>query len=166
MHLALTLFSIFAVWRWGDWKHWQRYHPTMLYITAGGFLYEYISKDYVMWIFHPDFLYNHTLVVVTYAVLTMPLNVLLYLSHFPESNKWRQLLYICKWVAIYAVGELVLEYFGRISYQHGWNYYHSILFDMMMFPMLRLHHVKPLIAYVLSVIIVVAMLWMYQVPLK
>jgi hypothetical protein len=49
-------------------------------------LYEYLTKDQTMWKFHPDFLYNHTVTVVVYAVLTMPLNIFLFLSTLPEKG--------------------------------------------------------------------------------
>lgn len=163
MHVAITLFTIFATWRWGDLKHWRQYHPTMLFITAGGLLYEYLTKDYILWVFHPDFLYNQELTVIVYAVVTMPLSIFLFLSHYPQSLR-RQIIYIAQWVIIYVFAELVLLYFGRISYQHGWSLFHSVLFDMMMFPMLRLHHTKPLLAYSISVVIIVLLMLWLKVP--
>jgi len=163
MHVAITLFTIFATWRWGDLKHWRQYHPTMLFITVGGLLYEYLVHDYTLWVFHPDFLYNHKLTVIIYAVITMPLSVFIFLSHYPQTLR-RQILYLAKWVIIYISAEFILLYFGRISYQHGWNLFHSLLFDIMMFPMLRLHHTKPLWAYQISVVIIVILMLLFKVP--
>lgn len=163
MHVAITLLTIFAAWRWGDRKNWKQYHPTMLFITAGGLLYEYLTKDYTLWVFRPDFLYNHKLTIIVYALVTMPLSVLIFLSHYPQTLK-RQILYLAEWVIIYASVELVLLYFGRISYQHGWNFVHSLLFNTIMFPMLRLHHTRPLRAYQISVVIIVVLMLLFKVP--
>ncbi|MBB3110180.1 hypothetical protein FHS18_002247 [Paenibacillus phyllosphaerae] len=165
MHVALALFSIFCAWRWADWRNWKLYHPTMLYITCGGFLYEYLTKDQTMWMFHPDFLYNHTVTVVVYAVLTMPLNVLLFLSTFPPTLG-KQLRHFAIWIAIYGGMEWVMMITGRISYKNDWGLLHSLLFDLMMFPMLVLHHKRPLVAYALSVPIVWGLLLIFKIKLN
>ena len=166
MHLAVALFTVFAAWRWGDWRQWKQYHTSMLYIMSAGFLYEYLTKDYILWVFHPDFLYNHSVTVIVYAVLTMPLSVLIFLSRYPTSSLKKQIFYIAKWVSIYGVFEWILQITGGISYKNGWNFWYSVLFDLMMFPMLRLHHKKPLIAYGLSLIITILLMWYFKVPLK
>jgi len=166
MHAAIALLTIFAVWRWSDWKNWRRYHPSMLFIATGGLLYEFITSDQTMWRFHPDFLYNHTVTVIIYAVLTMPLTVLLYLDHYPETETiGKKIRYICLWIGIYIAVETILLLTGRISYEHGWNLFYSLLFDMMMFPMIRLHHTRPLLAYVISIPIVVVLTRLFEIKL-
>ncbi|WP_321166471.1 CBO0543 family protein [Paenibacillus sp. Soil766] len=166
MHVVIALFTIYSVWRWADWKNWYKYHSTMLFIMAGGLLYEYLTKDFHLWVFHPDFLYNHRITVIVYAVITMPLSVLLFLSSYPTTTKLKELVYLFKWVFIYSIVELALQIFGRISYDNGWTFWHSVMFDVMMFPMLRLHHIKPLRAYLLSLIIIVVLMWYFKVPLN
>ncbi|AFC28458.1 CBO0543 family protein [Paenibacillus mucilaginosus] len=165
MHVAYSILIILAAWRWGDWKNWRLYHPSMLFITAGGLLYEYLTKDQTMWKFHPDFLYNQTVTVVVYALVTMPLSVLIFLSLYPKTIG-RKLIHFGLWIAIYASGEWVLLSMGRISYQNNWSLRYSILFDMMMFPMIRLHHTKPLIAYGLSIPIVVSLIYLFHIQLE
>ncbi|QGQ95519.1 hypothetical protein EHS13_11830 [Paenibacillus psychroresistens] len=164
MHLLITLCTVFAVWRWADWKNWQKYHTTMLYIVVGGLLYEYLTKGFVLWVFHPDFLYNQRITIIIYAIFTMPLSVLLFLSNYPPTNKLKQLKYLLKWIFIYSIAELALQILGKITYENNWTYWYSVLFDVMMFPMLRLHYVKPLRAYFLSIIIIVGLMWYFKVP--
>lgn len=165
MHVAICLFTIFSVWRWGDWQNWRKYHATMFYIVAGGLLYEYLTKDHTLWSFHPDFLYNQQMTVIVYAFVTMPLSVLLFLSRFPQTIK-KQLIYLTKWLLIYTIAEIILQYFGRISYQNGWSLFHSFLFDIMMFPMLIFHHKRPLLAYLVSIVIVVLLMHWFDVPMS
>lgn len=165
MHLIVCLFTIFATWRWGDWQNWRKYHPTMFYIAAGGLLYEYLTRGYTMWFFYPDLLFNEKITVIIYALVTMPLSVLIFLSRYPQTIR-KQLIYLTKWVFIYAFVETILHSFGRISYQHGWNLFYSLLFDMMMFPMLIFHHKKPLWAYLVSIAIVVLLMHWFHVPLN
>lgn len=164
MHVLYAFLVILATWRWGDWRNWKQYHPSMLYITAGGFLYEYLTKDQTMWKFHPDFLYNQTVTVVVYAIVTMPLTVLIFLSRYPKTL-YKQFIHYGLWIGIYSFGEWILQSMGRISYQHNWSLWYSILFDIMMFPMIRLHHSRPLIAYGLSIPIVVVLLFIFQIKL-
>ncbi|WP_159881816.1 CBO0543 family protein [Paenibacillus puerhi] len=160
MHVCLAVFSAFAAWKWADWRHWKHYQSTMLYITVGGMLYEYLTDDRNLWVFHPDFLYNQRMTVLVYAVLTMPLNVLIFLSTLPRQGKLRIVLHIMLWVAIYAAAEGLLQMFGRIQYAHGWTFWHSVWFDLIMFPMLLLHHKRPGTAYILSLFIIgFLMLW-------
>jgi len=165
MHLTLAILTVIAAWRWSDWKHWRMYHPSMLYIAAGGLLYEYITKNQTMWLFHPDFLYNQTITVIVYAVLTMPLTVLIFLSNFPETLG-KQIRHIGYWIGIYIAVEAILLTTGRISYQNGWNFWYSFLFDCMMFPMIRLHHTRPLLAYVISLPIVVLLVHLFHIRLE
>jgi uncharacterized Tic20 family protein len=165
MHLVITLFTFFSVWCWADWKNWRKYHPTMLYIVGTGLLYEYLTKDHPLWIFHPDFLFNHEITVIIYTIITMPLSILLFLSRYPTTTKLLQLKYILTWVAIYTFFELVLHISGRISYENGWTYWYSVMFDLMMFPMLRLHHVKPLRAYALSLLIIIVLMWYFKLKI-
>lgn len=164
MHIAIALFTIFSAWRWADRKNWRNYHPTMLFITSGGLLYEFLTKNHSLWVFHPDFLYNQSLVVLIYAVITMPLCVLIFLSCYPKT--WtKQVVFLLLWISIFVATEGILELCGRISYQHGWSFWHSVLFDIMMFPMLRLHHLKPIRAYIISIIIIVILMVWLKVPL-
>ncbi|MDQ0899316.1 CBO0543 family protein [Paenibacillus sp. V4I7] len=102
MHLAIALFIIYATWKWADWRNWKQYHASMFFIMAGGFLYEYLTKDFPMWVFHPDFLYNHEMTVIVYAIVTMPLNVLIFLSRYPQPWK-KQITFIAMWIAVYGV---------------------------------------------------------------
>lgn len=164
LHLIIALFTIFSTWRFGDWANWKKYHTTMLYIAAGGLLYEYLSNGHKYWIFHSDVLFNEQLTVIVYALVTMPLSVLIFLSRYPRTYK-KQFIYLIKWVIIYASAELILQCFGRITYQHGWSFYHSLLFDIMMFPMLIFHHWKPLWAYLVSIFIVIFLMQYFNVPM-
>ncbi|QHT61013.1 hypothetical protein GXP70_14345 [Paenibacillus lycopersici] len=166
MHLGLAILSVMTAFKWADWKHWKKYHPTMLFMAVGAFLYEYLTKDQTMWKFHPDFLYNHTVTVVVYAIATMPLNIFLFLSRLPERGFWKKSLHVAIWTAIYSLTEWAMVHTGRISYQNNWSLLYSILFDLMMFPMMILHHRRPVTAYLFSIVIVCCLLHAFEVELE
>ena len=143
----------------------EKISPHYVLHSGGGLLYEYLTRDNTMWYFYPDFLFNEKMIVIIYALVTMPLSVLIFLSRYPQTSK-KQLIYLTKWVFIYVFVETILLSFGRILYQHGWSLFHSLLFDMMMFPMLILHHKKPLWAYLVSIVIVFLLMHWFDVPMS
>lgn len=165
MHIVISILTIIASMKWGKWKNWQDYHPSMLFIAAGGLLYEYIVQENTLWKFHPDFIYGHEMVVIVYAVITMPISIFLYLSHFPE--RWfLRVFYIVAWSVIYITVEWMLLKFDRISYQNGWSILFSFLFDLVMFSVIALHHHKPIRSYIISLFIIIFLIAYFDVPFK
>ncbi|WP_404328432.1 CBO0543 family protein [Mesobacillus maritimus] len=165
MHVAIAVLTIMASFKWGNWKNWREYHASMFFIATGGLLYEYIVKGNTLWKFHPDFLYGQEMVVIVYAVITMPISIFLFLSHFPE--RWFQRLnYILLWSGIYISVEWILYVFGRISYQNGWEIWYSFLFDIVMFSVIALHQYKPFRAYIISLFIIIFLISSFDVPFK
>ena len=163
MHFAITVLTLLASFKWGNWIEWRKYHASMLFISTGGLLYEYIVKDYTLWKFHPDFLYGHEMTVIVYALITMPVSIFLFLTHFPES--WfNRLFYIMLWSGIYIAVEWILHIFGRISYQNEWVLGYSYLFDLVMFSVIALHQRYPFRAYILSFFIIIFLIVYFKVP--
>ncbi len=163
MHVTIAILTIIASLIWGNWKQWRDYHASMLFIATAGLLYEYIVKDYRLWKFHPDLLYGHDMTVLVYALITMPVSILLFLSHFPERWSYR-LMYILLWSGIYIVIEWILNVFGRISYSNGWKFWHSFIFDIALFSIISLHQYKPFRAYILSIFIIIFLIVYFKVP--
>lgn len=139
------------------------YHASMLFIATAGLLYEYIVKDYRLWKFHPDLLIGHDMTVIVYALITMPVSILIFLSHYPERWFFR-LIYMLLWSGIYIAVEWILNLFGRISYQHGWKLWHSFVFDIVLFFIIALLRYKPFRAYILSIFIIIFLIFYFKVP--
>lgn len=165
MHVAIAVLTIMASLKWGNWKNWREYHASMFFICVGGLLYEYIVKENTLWKFHPDFLYGQEMVVIVYALITMPISILIFLSHFPK--KWFQrLMFIMLWSGIYILVEWILNVFKRISYQNGWKFWYSFLFDIVMFSVIALHQYKPFLAYIFSLFIIIFLITYFDIPFK
>ncbi|MBB6453108.1 hypothetical protein HNQ94_001556 [Salirhabdus euzebyi] len=163
MHVATALFVLFAVWKWGDWRNWEKYHTTMLYFAVGNLLYNFLTANYFLWRLDADFLSNHTVTEILYTLIIFPGTAMLFLCNMPK-DKHRRNIHIIKWISIYALWELGFVFTKSIEYQYGWTYWWSVSFDIFMFPMLLLHHKKPLIAYLLSIPIGIFFLWWFDVP--
>jgi hypothetical protein len=137
LHIAVILFTIFAAWRWGDWRNWPKYHLTMLFISGGALLYLFLYKDALLWDLQHH-LMNHTLTELLYVLTVLPLTVLLFLSNYPDGFG-KQAYRIIKFIAIYSIMEFIYYKFGLITYKYGWNFWLSIGWYCMMFPVLALH---------------------------
>lgn len=166
MHVAIAIMTILASLKWANWKNWRQHHPGMLFIATGGLLYEYIVKGHSLWKFHPDFLYGTDMTVIVYALITMPVSVLIFLNHFPREGLVRISGHILLWTIIYITFEWVLLIFGRISYSHGWHIWFSFLFDIAMFSIIGLHERRPFRAYLISVFIIALLIIIFKVPFE
>jgi hypothetical protein len=163
LYIAVILVTVFAVWRWGDWKNWRKYHSTMLFIIVGVLLYLFLYKNALLWDLQKHIL-NHTLTELLFAFTVLPSTVLLLLTNYPDSFKG-QSYRIGKFIAIYSIVELIYWKMGFIDYDHGWNFWLSIGWYCMMFPMLVLHLKKPLYAYIASVVGLVIFLYLFPVKM-
>jgi len=166
MHVTLILWSIFAAWRWGDWRHWKQYHTTMLFMALSSAMYDVLVNDgsFYLWRYVGNPYFSEEMASLLYTTVAFPATALIFLSNFPD-EKWKQVCRIGKYVAIYVILEIVGLYFGTISHAHSWNIWWSTLFDLVMFSILRLHHTRPLLAYVLSVGIAAYLMLHFQVSL-
>lgn len=164
MHILITLIVILAIFIRGDFRHWKEFHSTMLYIAVGNLMYNFLAANYLLWRFNPDIMSNHTLTEVVYTCVVFPGTALMFLSTFPKTSKRITFHYIT-WIGLYVGFEIMFLFLNKIYYQYGWNLGWSALFDCIMFPMLRLHSKKPLLAYLLSIPIAVFFIIYFDVPI-
>lgn len=164
MNFAFGIFCLLLMWRFGDWKNYKKFYSTILFMIMGDLMYNLFTYQAPTWKYNPDFLLlNHTIVNLWVMITVYPATVLIYLSHFPE-KKGRQILYILFWVFLYGVIELVGYYiFDAIDHFNGWNMGWSLLFDLILFIMLPIHHKRPLLAWGLSLIVIIVLLNIFNV---
>jgi hypothetical protein len=164
MNMIFGLIFLFVGWKFGDWRHLKKYYPTILYFIIGDLLYNVLTYEHVMWNYNEDgFFPNHTLTNLWIMITVYPATVITYLAHFPQKRMF-QAVYILLWVTIYACWELLNIYvFGIIEHFNEWNMWWSFLFDIIIFVMLVVHHKRPLLAWGLSVVIIVIFLRLFDV---
>lgn len=165
MHLALTLLMVVFVWWMGAWKEWQKYHTTMMYFALGNVTYNFLTANYFLWKMKPDFFPNHSLTEMAYTFIVFPATSLLFLYNYPTTTKKKFWHYI-RWIGVFILVEWFFTTNDRMVYQHGWNLMWSAIFDVSMFPMLRLHYKRPLLAYGFSTVLCVFWIWMFKVPVN
>lgn len=165
MHVLVAVWAVAAAWLRADWRRWYLYQSTMLYMGFLNMIYNFITNDFQLWETVPDLAFmNHMRIELLYSVVLFPATVLLFLSRLPDGNK-KRLLHVVKWATLYTSVELVAMWRGAIVYHNGWNLGWSLAFNAIAFPMLILHHKKPLIAYGLSVFFTVSFVLIFKVPM-
>ena len=163
--IILATAFVISAWKWGDWKNWKLYHSTILYFVLGDMFYNYLSTDYPLWLHLPVDPIHRYLVVKLLVQLCFVCTALIYLGRYPK-ERWKAILWIGFWVTCYSLIEGGLILMDAMKHYNGWTFLHSVFFNCMMFPMLRLHFKRPLLAYILSVPIVIALLKMTQLPFR
>lgn len=162
--IIVTIIMVLSAWKWGDWRHWRLYYPTMLFFALGDITCGFLTYNYPLWEFESPLL-KTTLSDLLISLVFFPATVLLYLPHFPKKIK-KQVPYILLWVLIYTAIEHVSYLLGFFSYHNGWNIWWSVLFNSAMFPILRVHHKKPLLALFISMIAALLLLVYFKIPMS
>lgn len=149
-------------WKWSDWRNWKLYYPTILFFIVTSFSYSLSTYNYPLWEFESPLLKttgSDFLITIVFFSAT----ILIFLPHYPN-GKVKQILYILFWVFTYTLIEMISHMSGFFSYHNGWSIWWSALFNLVMFPSIQLHHKKPPIAWMISVIIAWAGLVYFEIP--
>lgn len=149
---AIVIWAMLAAFKWGDWKRIDKYYPTLLFLAVGNLIYEFIAHNkFHLWKLQGNRFIPEMLADIIYLFFIVIPAILTYLSQFPQTTK-HKMIYVAKWILIFTLIEWVgWRYFYVINYHHGWNIWWSFLFNIIMFPMLRLHYLSFKKALLLSV---------------
>lgn len=104
------------------------------------------TTNHHLWIQIKDPFDSVTLNSLLITFTCFPSTVLLYLSHYPMGYM-RQAGYILMWAMINSGIELIMQTLGLIIYDNGWSLSWSVLVNVLMFPVLRIHYMRPLLAW-------------------
>lgn len=162
--IVLAISFVLATWAWGDWRNWQQYHATSLFFLFGNSLYFAFTYKQPLWRHQPlppidSFIGVELLVMVCFACTPI-----IYLGRWPKGFK-KSLLWIAMWVLLYFSIESFLLFIGGIKHDHGWTLFNSFCFNIMMFLMFRLHYKRPILAYLISVPIIITLLMICKVQI-
>ena len=150
--------------KWGDWKHWRKYYPTILYVIIWDLLYNVITVNHPLWrLDHP--VLKHTFSDLLIAFVSFPCYVLIFLPHIPNSI-FKRILHILNWAFILSLLEAISIALHTINYYNGWNYWWSVGFNIAMFSMINLHYKNPLLAWPISVLLFIIVMIIFKLPLN
>lgn len=159
--IVLSAICITACLKWGAWKRWREFYPTILYLIAGNLVYCFVFRNYMLWDYN-SFI-GETYVDLINIFLIYPPAVILYLTYFPK-GKWKQAGYALGWAAAGTVIEIIAFITGGIVYWHGWNIFYSFLLLLGLFIFIRLHYKNPLVIWPVSFLCGLAVALIFGLP--
>jgi len=161
--VCIVIGFLLATWRWGDWKNWEKYYATALFTMIANLGVCFITYHHILWNYNPDALIKtHTTVELINSFILLPATTFIYLSKFPSNDKVYQYGYIIIWVSIFSGLEFIDQTLGGISYKNGWSWLASSIFDCAIFPILRLHYLRPLWAWIITFLLTVVILVLFD----
>ena len=165
MHILAGIIWLSVTYKYGDWKHLRHYYPTILFFGFGDLLYNLLFRNNLLWFYIPQYSWlPHSIINLYYILVIFPCTILLYLPHYPKPF-YAQIVYVLFWITLYSVLEWFFTVNGAFGYQHGWSFWWSVLLNCFMFPLLKIHHEKPLIVMPIFIILLFFLMYLFDVSL-
>lgn len=161
--IVLVLVVLYAAlcYKWGAWKRWREFYPTIQYMIIANLAYNYVFYEYPLWLF--DGFMGDTVLCIIMKFLIYPSAVILFLTHYPVGF-WKQVVYILGWAAINTAFEYVAFLTGGIHYYHGWGLLASFVLLIIAFALVRLHYKRPLFVWLPSLASSAAVIIIFGLP--
>jgi hypothetical protein len=94
--------------------------------------------------------------------ISYPATILIFLGHYPK-ERLKQAGWVVFWVLLYSSIEFVnFYYLDLIEHSNGW----SILFNIFMFIIFRIHHKRPLMAMGIGFLSIIFLWNIFDVPIE
>lgn len=162
-HISIIIAALLVCYKWGDWRHWQKYYSTILFFMMGDFIYLVLFRKTMLWSYNTDIL-NHTLVNLLMIFTVYPSTILVFIPYYPNTVIKRAIYIIC-WVILFEAVEYISHFLGCFNYHNGWNFGWSIVFSLAMFPIQYTHYKNPLLAWCISTIELVVFIVIFKVDI-
>ena len=159
----VAMLFILIAWKWGDWRNWRTYYPTIAFWIIGNYLADTLTYTKPLWLFDSPGL-NNTLIDLFWKYAIYPSVLMVYLYRYPKSGTSAKLIHIGVWIVAFSILELFLSSFGYMWYYNGWNFWCSVAFNCLMFPLLRLHYINIPLAWLAAILIGVSMIIFFRIP--
>lgn len=166
--LGLPFISLLAAWRFGDWRNWKNYYPTILFLISVDFGMSIFTYRYPLWTFEKSLLVpNHTITDFFITFLGLSPVVFIFLSKYPYKSRfiWQIFYGIC-WVLLSTGIESLFKAADLITYHHGWSFWWSIIVWIFMFFGLRIHFSKPYWAWLLCIACIIFIKIYFHIPIQ
>jgi hypothetical protein len=160
----MILFVLLAIacYKWGKWRNWKEYYPTILYVITGDLAYNVLFMENRLW----EYVWpiHHRYADLFYCFLVFPPAVILFLSHCPKG--WKKTIpYVLAWTAFYSAIEFLAVKLGYFRHLNRWNMAYSAAMYFFAFVLIKLHTVHPLIVWPVSFGFAVLTMLLFGQPL-
>ncbi len=163
--LVIAAIWILVAYKWADWKNWKKYYPTILFMITGDLVYNFLTYNHPLWEL-TDPIFKVTFTTLLIITITWPASILLYLTRFPKDDGFKKVVYILKWITLFTLLEWISLQFNLVRYSNSWNIWWSLGFNTVMFPLLKIHYVKPPLALLFAFILGSSIIYFFKVPLS
>lgn len=166
-HIILSLLAILLAWKWGDWRNWKLYYPTILYMIIGDLSYIILSSDKPLWKYESRII-SGDFAECLIAFVVFPCTCFIFFSLYSMVSTSKKIVvyilffFFCAFV--YTSFECLSFCLGFFSYHNGWNLYWSFGFNCIMFPLLLLHYKKPLWVWLPSIACAFLVIHTFNLP--
>ncbi|OLS36886.1 CBO0543 family protein [Bacillus sp. MRMR6] len=164
--LVVIVYIIFAK-IFVDWKRFKEFYPTIQFFIIGNLLYNFIFYNHTLWAYKAVTVnwLNHTLIDITFSFIILPVVIMIFLQYFPKTPK-KKIIYLGVWIAYFSFLEYIFYKRGLFIYENGWGLGMSIVFNTIMFVLLRLHSRKPMFTLAVSLPIIIILLFFFHPSLS
>jgi hypothetical protein len=156
------LIFIIGAYKWGHWKNWKKYYPTMLFFGMGDLIYVSVFHHNPLWKFPTNFLVPSLDELLLIFMVFFPTTIW-FLSNYPK-KPFAQIVYNAAWIALYMFIEVVDLKLGIIEYHNGWNLWWSLLHNTIQFPLIALHHWNPILSWTIALIFLITIMNIFNMP--
>ncbi|WP_175988571.1 CBO0543 family protein [Bacillus sp. Marseille-Q1617] len=169
MTIVFLLTYALAGWKFGNWKEFHSFYPTLLFFIIGDLLSQFLLFEYSMWKFHAadpfsqSLKLNHTIIALLKMMIQYTVTVAIFIGRLPETLP-KRILWVLLWTGIYGTTEGLSFLLGMMTYHHGWHFGWDLVFNIMMLTMLVIHHKKPIYAWIASFPVIVGLWIIFDVP--
>lgn len=160
--VVIALISIFLCFKWGDWKNWRKYYPTILFYIITDINHMLLTSKKELWLIH-GFI-NDTLSDYFISLVIAPCIIILFLSNYPKHIA-KQVIYMLLYVVIFAANEFIANKYNGIAYYNGWNFLWTIGVYAFIFILLILHHKQPHLAWLAYLMLTGIVLFSFKISL-
>jgi hypothetical protein len=165
VHLIISFLFFLVASKYGDWRNWRKYYATIQFLIMGDLIYNVVFINTKPLWMHKSPSLGHTLINF---VSWMPINytciVLVYLPHFPKTTV-KIILYVLAWLISMILLEVILHYLKAIDYYNDWNIMWSSVNWAYLLILLKIHYHKPILAWIITITILIIMVNLFKVPL-
>jgi len=162
--IVIACISMIMAWKWGDWRNWKLYYPTIIFMILGDFVYMFLTFQKPLWIMESP-LVGRTFSNLIISFFMYPSVVLIFLPHFLKRNLNNKVLYIAAWTLFFVGFEYLAIKISDMTYYNGWNLLYSLFLDLIIFNLLWIHHKKPLLGICMAAIVGTCIMLYFKIPL-
>lgn len=160
--ILLAVVAIFICYKFGDWRNWKNYYPTILFFILSSVVCIVLTYNHPLWLYKSAVI-NHTFTDLFISITVYPCTIMMFIPHLP-SKTTKIILHISIYVAVYTIPEFIAVKLGYFTYYNGWSIWHTLIFNYIMFPILILHYKKPIYAWIIALISPHILFFIMKIP--